>query len=255
MARNTTQLIYQAIRIEGGLIPAAELARLTTLQTPDQTEQTDSHYRIPKGLKLRDEVARFWKIGQGLWTDFQSQRQRADVDAHQATVRNFLVPLLRDVLGFSDLEADATVEASGHSYNVGYAARGGSLPVVLAGFDLALDTSAERFGELNPVTGKTRRRSPFMLAQEALNASDSSLWAIASNGLTLRILRDNPSLTRPAYVEVDLESVFAEDLYADFTAFWYLPMPVDLGPQCQSQRIVPGSGGALQVRKLVSQFV
>ena len=222
MARHTTQLIYQAIRIEGGLIPAAELARLTTLQTPEQTEQTDRHYRIPKGLKLRDEVARFWKIGQSLWTDFQAVRQRSDVDAHQLTVRNFLVPLLRDVLGFTDLATGATVEASGHTYNVGYAAREGRLPLVLAGHSQPLDAPTERFGEHNTDTGKTRRRSPFMLAQEALNASDTSLWAITSNGLTLRILRDNPSLTRPAYIEVDLEALFSEDLYADFTAFWLL---------------------------------
>ncbi|MDO8450357.1 MAG: N-6 DNA methylase [Rhodoferax sp.] len=222
MSRRTTQLIYQAIRIEGGLIPADELARLTTLQTPDKTEQTDSHYRIPKGLKLRDEVARFWKIGQSLWTDLQTLRQRNDVDAHQVTVRNFLVPLLRDVLGFSDLTGGATVGASGHTYNIGHAAREGRLPIVLAGHTQLLDAPTERFGELNPDTGKTRRRSPFMLAQEALNASDQSLWAITSNGLTLRILRDNPSLTRPAYVEVDLEALFSEDLYADFTAFWLL---------------------------------
>ena len=39
-----------------------------------------------------------------------------------------------------------------------------------------------------------------------------SLWAIVSNGLTLRILRDNPSLTRPAYIEVDLEALFTEEL-------------------------------------------
>lgn len=220
--RNTSQLIYQAIRIEGGLIPADELARLTTLQAPDKTEQTDSLYRIPKGLKLRDEVARFWKIGQSLWTDLQALRLRDGVDAHQVTVRNFLVPLLRDVLGFTDLAAGATVEASGHTYNVGYAARGGRLPIVLAGHNQLLDAPAERFGELNPDTGKTRRRSPFMLAQEALNASDHSLWAITSNGLSLRILRDNPSLTRPSYVEADLEAIFSEDLYADFTAFWLL---------------------------------
>jgi hypothetical protein len=220
--RNTSQLIYQAIRIEGGLIPADELARLTTLQTPDKTEQTDSLYRIPKGLKLRDEVARYWKIGQSLWTDLQTLRQRDGVDAHQVTVRNFLVPLLRDVLGFTDLAAGATVQASDHTYNVGYASRGGRLPIVLAGHNQLLDAPAERFGELNPDTGKTRRRSPFMLAQEALNASDHSLWAITSNGLSLRILRDNPSLTRPSYVEADLESIFSEDLYADFTAFWLL---------------------------------
>ncbi|MCX9154616.1 N-6 DNA methylase [Niveibacterium sp. 24ML] len=61
-----------------------------------------------------------------------------------------------------------------------------------------------------------------MLAQEALNASDDCLWAIVSNGLTLRILRDNASLTRPAYVEVDLEALFNEELLADFSAFWLL---------------------------------
>ncbi|WP_249931215.1 N-6 DNA methylase [Ramlibacter sp. 2FC] len=220
--RTTTQLAYQAIRIEGGLIPADELARLTTLQAPDKTEQTDSHYGIPKGLKLRDEVARYWKIAQNLWTDFQPLRQRQDVDTHQVTVRDFLVPLLRDVLGFTDLAAGASVKASGHSYNIGHAARAGHLPLILAAHNQQLDAPAERFGEFNPDTGKTRRRSPFMLAQEALNASDQSLWAITANGLTLRILRDNPSLTRPAYVEVDLEALFTEELYADFTAFWLL---------------------------------
>jgi hypothetical protein len=223
MARRiTTQLAYRAIRIEGGLIPADELTHLTTLQAPDKTEQTDGHYGVPKGLKLRDEVARFWKIAQTLWTDFQSLRARQDVDAHQVTVRDFLVPLLRDVLGFVDLADGASVDASGHTYNIGYAARKGQLPLVLSAHNHSLDAPAERFGELNPNSGKIRRRSPFMLAQEALNASDVSLWAVASNGLTLRILRDNASLTRPAYVEVDLEALFAEDLYADFTAFWLL---------------------------------
>lgn len=60
--RSTSQLAYQAIRIEGGFIPADEMARLTTLQAPDKTEQTESHYGVPKGLKLRDEIARFWRI-------------------------------------------------------------------------------------------------------------------------------------------------------------------------------------------------
>ncbi len=220
--RNVTQLAYQAIRIEGGLIPADELAQLTTLQAPDATEQTESHYYVPRGLKLRDDVARYWKIAQNLWNDHQRLRQRDDVDAHDATVREFLVPLMQDVLGFTDINRDAIVEASGHSYNIGYSALDGRVPLVLAAYDQALDDATERFGELNSETGRVRRRSPFMLAQETLNASDDALWAIVSNGTTLRILRDNPSLTRPAYVEVDLEALFSEELYADFTAFWLL---------------------------------
>lgn len=223
--RNASQLAYTAIRIEGGLIPAEELSRLTTLAAPEATEQTETHYAIPRGLKLRDEIARSFKIAQNLWQDFVQQRHRQDVPAHQLTVNTLLLPLLRQVLGHTDLAAARSVLASGssqQSYNIGHAALGGRLPVVLAGYDQPLDLAAERFGDTNPDTGRTRRRSPYMLAQEALNASDQSLWAIVSNGVKLRILRDNPSLTRPAYVEVDLEAIFTEELYADFTAFWLL---------------------------------
>lgn len=77
------QLAYTAIRIEGGLIPAEELTRLTTLQSPDKTEQTEAHYQIPKGLKLRDEIARNFKIAQNLWVDFNALRQRQDAEPHR----------------------------------------------------------------------------------------------------------------------------------------------------------------------------
>jgi hypothetical protein len=223
MARRLThQLAYRAIRIEGGLIPAEELTRLTLLADPKGTEQTESHYRIAKGLKLRDEIARDFKIALNLWQDFKALRPRQDVRAHEVTVREWLLPLLRDVLHFHDAARCAAIEKAGHHYAVGHAGNGGRVPLVFAGFDEPLDSAAERFGETNPDTGKTRRRSPFMLAQEALNASDASLWAIVSNGLTLRILRDNASLTRPAYIEVDLEALFNEELLADFSAFWLL---------------------------------
>ncbi|MFG6490522.1 Eco57I restriction-modification methylase domain-containing protein [Roseateles sp. BYS78W] len=220
--RITHQLAFRAIRIEGGLIPAEELTRLTLLAEPKDTEQTESHYRIARGLKLRDEIARDFKIALNLWQDFQALRNRQDVRAHEITVREWLLPLLRDVLHFHDAARCRAIEHAGHQFAIGHAGSSGRVPLVFAGFDEPLDTAAERFGETNPDTGKTRRRSPFMLAQEALNASDDCLWAIVTNGLTLRILRDNASLTRPAYIEVDLEALFNEELLADFSAFWLL---------------------------------
>src|SRR5690606_8028715 len=57
-----------------------------------------------------------------------------------------------------------------------------------------------------------------------------------SNGLRLRILRDNVSLTRVAYVEFDLEAMFSGELYADFTLLWLL---------CHQSRIEVG-GAAVQ---------
>ena len=223
--KNIQQLAYTAIRIEGGLIPAEELNRLTTLSTPEATEQTEAHYDIPRGLKLRDEIARAFKIAQGLWHTFQQQRARQDAHPQDVTEFGWLLHLCRHVLGMGDLKAVghmATASTSAKTYQVGHSTLNGRLPVVMAAYNQPLDQPAERFGDTNPDTGRTRKRSPYMLAQEALNASNDTLWAIVTNGLKLRILRDNPSLTRPAYIEVDLEAIFTEDLYADFTAFWLL---------------------------------
>lgn len=45
-------------------------------------------------------------------------RQRQDINAHDVTVREFLLPLLRDVLGYTDIASGATVNASGHTYDI-----------------------------------------------------------------------------------------------------------------------------------------
>ena len=102
--RNASQLAYTAIRIEGGLIPAEELSRLTTLATPEATEQTEAHYSIPRGLKLRDEIARSFKIAQSLWQDFAALRQRTDV---------FSVETIDVLLGGNGFENGFFVEVLG----------------------------------------------------------------------------------------------------------------------------------------------
>ncbi|MGH6887118.1 MAG: N-6 DNA methylase, partial [Geminicoccales bacterium] len=82
--------------------------------------------------------------------------------------------------------------------------------------DFELDKAYARCGE------EGRRRTPWGLVQEYLNASEDRLWGVVSNGLVLRILRDNPSLTRPAWIELDLERTFEDEVFSDFAAFWLL---------------------------------
>jgi hypothetical protein len=67
-----------------------------------------------------------------------------------------------------------------------------------------------------------RRSSPHSLLQKLLNRSSEHLWGIVSNGLRLRLLRDNISLTCQAYVEFDLEAMFNNEIYADFVLLWLL---------------------------------
>jgi hypothetical protein len=67
-----------------------------------------------------------------------------------------------------------------------------------------------------------RRCSAASTIQDWLNADEASLWGFCSNGFRLRLLRDNQSLTRPAYIEADLRAIFEEENFADFTALWLL---------------------------------
>jgi len=210
--RNPQELAFTALAIEGGLLAPDFLTKVARLEAG----QTEADYDIPRGLKLRDEIGRYWKIAQNLWQDFKLRSARTDVDSHALTVREFLEPFCRQVLGFSDLRAVGQVVLDERSFPIGYAAAEGRVPLVFAAFDQNLDKPANRFGD------GVRRRSPFLLTQEYLNANPAALWAVVSNGRKLRILRDNPSLTRPAYIEADLEAIFSEGLYPDFTALWLL---------------------------------
>ncbi|NML26159.1 Eco57I restriction-modification methylase domain-containing protein [Zoogloea dura] len=211
--RNNHELAFAALSIEGALLAPDFLNKVAHL---DAAEQSEADYDIPRGLKLRDEIGRYWKIAQNLWQDFSARRQRADMDSHVVTVRDFLEPFCRQVLGFADMRAVGQVTLDERVFPIGFAAGEGRVPLVFAASDQALDKPSTRHGD------GVRRRSPFLLAQEYLNASGDCLWAVVSNGLKLRILRDNPSLTRPAYIEADLEALFNEGLYPDFTALWLL---------------------------------
>ena len=211
--RNNHELAFAALSIEGALLAPDFLNRVAHL---DAAEQSEADYDIPRGLKLRDEVGRYWKIAQNLWQDFSARRERSDVDSHAVTVRDFLEPFCRQVLGFADMRTVGQVILDERIFPIGFAACEGRVPLVFAAHDQGLDKPSTRHGD------GVRRRSPFLLAQEYLNASNDCLWAVVSNGLKLRILRDNASLTRPAYIEADLEAIFSEGLYPDFTALWLL---------------------------------
>ena len=219
---------FDALRIEGSLLPAEFLHTVAALQAPHQSE---ADYGIPPGLRLRDEIGRYWRIAHSLWQRYAEQAQRADADARKAGIDGWLVPLLREVLGFADLHATPARIKDERRFPVTHLACGDQVPLVLTTADHGLDKGDAAFGE------EGRRRSPHGLAQEYLNAEEACLWAVVANGTHLRLLRDNPSLTRPAYLEVDLERMFREELYPDFAAFWLV---------CHASRLCPREAGRPQ---------
>lgn len=206
-----TQLSFEALAIEGGLLSADWLARVAQ-QTAGG--QSDSEYRVPKGIQLRDDIGRYWRIAQAHWGDLN--KGRAAGGEPRAVAEGFVHGLLRECLGFGSLEKVPPIVIHDRTYPVGAIALGTRVPVVVAPVGVGLDAPSSAFGD------GARKRSAFGLAQELLNASDDAMWGIASDGLTLRILRDNASLTRPAWIEVDLGRMFTEERFADFAALWLL---------------------------------
>ena len=73
------------------------------------------------------------------------------------------------------------------------------------------------------------RMSPHALVKEYLNLTEH-LYAIVSNGLQIRLLRDSSRLIKLSFLEFDLERMIDEEHYADFAILYrfmhYTRMPV-----------------------------
>jgi hypothetical protein len=205
------QIAFEALSIEGALLSPDWLSRAAQLAAGGQSE---ADYRIPKGLNLRDEIGRYWRIAQAHWSDFATGR--AGKGDGRLLAERFIEGLLRDSFAFGTLAKSEPIVLADRSYPIGFAALGGRVPVIVAPAGSGLDALAPACGD------GTRRRSAFGLAQEYVNAADGTMWGLASDGLTLRIVRDNASLTRPAWIEADLQRIFTEERYADFAALWLL---------------------------------
>ncbi|AKQ68203.1 putative restriction /modification enzyme [Myxococcus hansupus] len=204
------ELAFNAISIEGGLLAADWLSRAAQLKAP---LQDPADYGVPKGIELRDEIGRSWRIAQAHWADFEAGRKaKAEPDALS---RRFTLSLLREALGYGDLaEQQQSLELDGRGWPLTSIDGTGRVPLVCAPAGSGLDTPHRCLGD------EHRKRSAFGLIQEFLNFSKDALWGLASDGLTLRIVRDNASLTRPAWIEIDLARIFTERLYPDFAAAW-----------------------------------
>ena len=205
------RIAFDALSIEGGLLGAEWLGKVARLKAGAQ-EPID--YRIPKGLHVRDEIARSWRIAQACFREMESGRASGG-DA-RALAERFLEAFLRDALGFTSLTRAEPTMIGERVYPVRLFALGDRVPIAVAPAGAGLDTPLPELGD------DRHRRSAFGLLQETLNASGAALWGLASDGLSLRVARDNASLTRPAWIEADLGRIFTEELYPDFAALWLL---------------------------------
>lgn len=218
----TTALNLPSLRLEGSLFLPDILAGAALGQGRLQSE---SDYGLPKGLKLRDEASRAFQIASAQWRSFAAMLDRSDINPQRASTQ-FISELLRDALAYPAVAAVSGASVGDRKYPITHLAHpapsareAGAKPVaiVIAPHNQDLDDADPRFAV--PGSG-VKRKSPFQLAQEFLNASPDHEWALVSNGRTLRLLRDAATLTRPSYLEVDLQDLLAGQHFVEFSSVW-----------------------------------
>jgi hypothetical protein len=202
---------FIAITSEGGLLPADFLHELPDPKTSIEGV-TPVAYHLAEGERLNEQINRSWHRLKGCWENFKKAVANKPITDPTTTDtrERWLFPLFQE-LGFGRLTAAKPIEVDGRSYPVSHGWN--QIPIHLVGSHADLDCRT-------PGAIGAAKASPHSLVQSALNASEAHLWGIVSNGLNLRLLRDNVALTRLAYVEFDLQAMFDGDLYSEFFVLW-----------------------------------
>jgi hypothetical protein len=218
--KHTATLNLPTLKLEGGLFLPDVLEKAALGQARLQTE---ADYGIPKGLKLKDEYSRAFQIACAQWRSFAPLLERTDFDAQHATA-TFVSELLRDAFGYVAVGASTGIDLGERSYPITHLASSSvnpqqTVPIVVAPHTLGLDDADTRFAIIG---SGNRRKTAFQLAQELLNASPDHQWALVTNGKTLRLLRDAATLTRPSYLDIDLQDLLSGQRFSEFAYVWRL---------------------------------
>ena len=206
-----TKRLFLNVRTEGSLLPSDLLQRITDAKDLKGLKPED--YGLTLGETLSEAINRSWTRLQSLWGTFKKQRAALpESDAGTTLTRRWLQVLFQELQYGSALPTAEPIVIEEKPYPISH--QWGKVPIHLVSFRADLDSRSA-------ITG-AKKASPHSLVQELLNRSDAHLWAFLSNGLRLRVLRDNASLTRQAFVEFDLEGIFDSEAYADFRLLWLL---------------------------------
>lgn len=207
--------LFATIRTEGLLLPSDTLALIGGGDSSALSGLGADSYHLDPGETFSARITRSWNTLLGRWVAFRSALATlapTERTAASLTREQWLLPLFRE-LGYGWLQpARAALTVGDVAYPVSHIWEG-RLPLHLVGARVDI-------GKKTPDVRGAARMSPHSLVQELLNRSPDHLWGVVSNGLQLRLLRDNASLTRQAFVEWDLEALFDGEVYPDFVVLW-----------------------------------
>lgn len=239
---------YSAINIQGNIITSDILEKI---RREDIRYQKPIDFGLNPTSSVRDEISLAWSLASSHWKAFQQKREslRETDTGTTETRRMWLIPFLQ-LLGYDISVANAEV-INGKSYAISHRATNlEGFPIHIVGVNQKLDTKNEG-----------ARLSPHALGQEYLN-NHEHLYALVSNGKSLRLLRDATLLSRLSFVEFDLQRMMEENLYAEFALLYRflhatrLPKKIEEGPDCFLEFYhVESLASGSRIRERLSQAV
>ncbi|MBD3386396.1 restriction endonuclease [candidate division KSB1 bacterium] len=201
---------YTTITIEGSILSADVLDEI---ESGAAKKQAAKDFGLESRTKIKDEIARAWADARDLWHIFQRQQQRiGDAASGTAETRRYWMLPLLGLLGY-DAQVAKAEQVNNQSYAISHRdTKLDGFPIHIMGFN---DDLGKRRKDGGP------RLSPHALVQEYLNITEH-LYALVSNGLRLRLLRDSSRLVKLSYIEFDLFGMLEEGHFADFALMYRL---------------------------------
>lgn len=218
MARHT-ETALRTIRSEGGLLPPTLL--LVLAREPERLSGTDpASFRHDSEMRVQESIGSAWSALSARWERLTARQTAPNVPSDdrrpRALAEDWTIHLLeqlgwRDIIKKSGKESAPTLEVDPNDDWPGLITHefGTQVPIAVLPWTTAMDQ--------RPTVGAG---TPHAVLQTFLNRSSGHLWGILSNGRTIRVLRDSSSLTRTAYLEIDLDAMFSGQVYSDFAVLW-----------------------------------
>jgi hypothetical protein len=196
------------MNLEGSLLSAELVAHLEGLPG-----QRDADFDLPKGERLADAIVRAWSEARALYQVFKSRMERVpESESGAGDTRRFWLEPLMVLLGYDPVYQHQGETIENHHFPISHRDSQMGTPLHLSGF--RQDPDKRRPG--------VDRLSPHALLQEYLNRKEESLYGLLSNGLSLRLLRDNARLKQQQYAEWNLQRMFEEDRFPEFAQMYRL---------------------------------
>jgi hypothetical protein len=204
-------MTFTTVRIEGSIFTADILEKIAQEEIKGQVP---ADFGFKKGIKVKDEIASAWADAQAQWRIFKHRQERVDRDKSGAseTRQSWMIPFLR-FLGY-DVQYSSRAElVNNQTYAISHHDPGlKGFPIHIMGFNDSLDKKRQEGGP---------RMSPHGLVQEYLNLTEH-LYALVTNGIYLRLLRDSSRLVKLSFIEFDLRTMMEDEHYADFALMFRL---------------------------------